>query len=106
MTSYSEMNTKYGRRTRLLHFERHGLHAGRATLDGRIIECGVGPGRSIFASLGHSLNHWSTAAPRRSSKGYDTYAPGMSDTRRSRMARENGCTVSGWMVELFPRACS
>ena len=60
-----EMNTKYTRR--LLHFER--LLQRIERVDGRIIECGVGPGRSIFAfsviseSLGRPREIW----------GYDTF---------------------------------
>ena len=60
-----EMNTKYTRR--LLHFER--LLRRIERVDGRIIECGVGPGRSIFAfsviseSLGRPREIW----------GYDTF---------------------------------
>ena len=60
-----EMNTKYTRR--LLHFER--LLKQVELVDGRIVECGVGPGRAIFAfaviseSLGRPRDIW----------GYDTF---------------------------------
>ena len=60
-----EMNTKYTRR--LFHFER--LLEQIGSVDGRIVECGVGPGRSIFAfaviseSLGRTREIW----------GYDTF---------------------------------
>ena len=60
-----EMNTKYTRR--LLHFER--LLQQVEAVDGRIVECGVGPGRAIFAfsviseSLGRPREIW----------GYDTF---------------------------------
>ena len=43
LASY-EMNTKYTRR--LFHFQR--LLQQLEPVDGRIVECGVGPGRSIF----------------------------------------------------------
>ena len=63
--NYYEMNAKYA--NRLLHFE----HVLRQLQDveGRIVECGVGPGRSIFAfslisqSLGHPREIW----------GFDTF---------------------------------
>ena len=60
-----QMNTKYTRR--LLHFER--LMQQIQGVDGRIVECGVGPGRAIFAfsviseSLGRPREIW----------GYDTF---------------------------------
>lgn len=60
-----EMNAKYT--TRLLHFEQ--LLRQIRGIEGRIVECGVGPGRSIFAfllisqSLGHAREIW----------GFDTF---------------------------------
>ncbi len=63
--NYYEMNIKYT--TRLLHFEQ--LFGQIEDVEGRIVECGVGPGRSIFAfslicqSLGHAREIW----------GFDTF---------------------------------
>ena len=93
-----EMNTKYTRR--LLHFER--LLQRIERVDGRIIECGVGPGRSIFAFSSSYLNHYGQAAR----------DMGVRYVRRDAISAPAG---AGWpgeraqcgaMVELFPRACS
>ncbi len=60
-----EMTAKYT--SRLLHFEQ--IMRQIEDVEGRIVECGVGPGRSIFAfslisqSLGHAREIW----------GFDTF---------------------------------
>ena len=60
-----EMNTKYTRR--LLHFEH--LLSQTDHVEGRIVECGVGPGRSIFA---FSIITQSLTRPREI-WGFDTF---------------------------------
>ena len=60
-----EMNVKYA--SRLLHFER--LLRQIDNVEGRIVECGVGPGRSIFAFL---IISQSLARPREL-WGFDTF---------------------------------
>ena len=87
-----EMNTKYT--TRLFHFVE--LLKQVEHLEGRIVECGVGPGNSIFA---FSIITQSLTCPREI-WGFDTFEGIPPPTAEDGKAN----TPQGWVVELSAEA--